>query len=1023
MNQIRLRSVPAAASVALCTAFSLSGPVLQSQDENRIATTTHQVRLDGKPLSYTARAGRLPIRDNETGEVHGQMFFVSYTVPRAASAPPRPLTFLWNGGPGSSSSLVHLLGFGPRRLGPVDPRAAATRGGDAPARTRPIDNQGTWLDFSDLVFIDPIGTGYSRPVKAEYGPEFYQTRGDAESVAEFIRVYRNRFEANDAPLILAGESYGVTRAATVADTLERRGVRVNGAILIGLALPLGTLDGHQRIALNAPTYTATAFANKKLANDLQSDLQATLRKAEAWASTRYAGALARRDALSEAERSEAIADLARFTGFDASLIDRKTLAIPMPLFSEQLLRAENRIVGRYDSRLTAPFDPEQVKMYDPTKDPSLSDLIDDVAVVRYLRSELEFESDLRYQGPFGGGYPPPTSFRGDWMSVKWNRGPAGDARNASPSQPAPGPGTNPEPEQPLARAMSINPALKAFSTCGYYDLVCSYFANEFVANQLSSDLKPRVTVRNYGGGHAVYTDDAVRRELKRDIAAFVQSASGPTTPSKPATPPAPATAENDAATTRHQLTIAGRTLRYTARAGLLPIRVNETGEAHGHVFYVAYTLDGAASARRPLTFLWNGGPGSNSVLLHLVGFGPKRLIDPRGGAACVECDVQDNEATWLEHSDLVFVDPVGTGFSRPTRAEYGAEFYNTLGDIASIAEFVRVYLTRFDAWDAPLFVAGESYGAWRASGVAETLERQGTQVAGVMLISGGIHVGPVIDDEMRTALFVPTRAAAAFHHRTLGVDLQKDLPATLRQVEEWARTEYGPALKRVNTLTEQERDAIVAKLARFTGLDPGLIDKQTLVIGRQQFAEQLLRDQKRVLARFDTRDVEGPPAASDRASTVNRYLRSTLGFTTDLAYQGIEQGFTPDTGQRVQSVAARWNYNQGPQQPPGQSVSAPPAAPPARPPNLDAPPGGAQPWLRRAMVINPSLKAFVAAGLYDSLNSCAANAYLLSKLEQPLAANITAMCYDGGHMMYDEPDIRRQVTRDVAAFYKQASRR
>ena len=168
-----------------------------------------------------------------------------------------------------------------------------------------------------------------------------------------------------------------------------------------------------------------------------------------------------------------------------------------------------------------------------------------------------------------------------------------------------------------------------------------------------------------------------------------------------------------------------------------------------------------------MTFLWNGGPGSNSTLLHLVGLRSKAARRLAGRQGCVECEVEDNDATWLEHSDLVFVDPVGTGFSRPTRAEYGAEFYNTLGDIASIAEFVRVYLTRFDAWDAPLFVAGESYGAWRASGVAEALEQRGTRVAGVMLISGGIQVGPVIDDEMRTALFIPTRAAAAFHHQKL----------------------------------------------------------------------------------------------------------------------------------------------------------------------------------------------------------------------------------------------------------------
>jgi carboxypeptidase C (cathepsin A) len=537
-----------------------------------------------------------------------------------------------------------------------------------------------------------------------------------------------------------------------------------------------------------------------------------------------------------------------------------------------------------------------------------------------------------------------------------------------------------------------------------------------------------VTVRGYAGGHATYTDDPVRLDIKRDVAAFlrraVNPARGTSTPAPPPpTPPppastGPASAFDDApSATHHEITIGGRTLRYTATAGLLPIRHNETGEPHGNVFFVAYSAGGAQGARRPLTFLWNGGPGSNSTLLHLMGFGPKRLGDSRSPAACVECEVHDNEATWLEQSDLVFVDPVGTGFSRPIRAEYGAEFYNTLGDIASIAEFVRVYLTRFDAWDAPIFIAGESYGAWRASGVAEALEQRGTRVAGVMLISGGIHVGPVLDGNLRTALFIPTRAAAAFHHRKLGPDLQKDLPTTLRTIETWALNEYGPALKRLASLSDQDREAIASAVARFTGLDPTLVDRQTLVVGRQQFAEQLLRDRKGVLARFDTRDVEGTSRPSNRGATVNRYLRSALAFKTDLAYQGIEDGFTPQTGQRVLSVAARWNYNQGPQPAPG-GANAPPATPPTRPANLDAPPGGAQPWLRRAMVLNPSLKAFAAAGLYDSLNSCAYNARLVSRLEQPFAGNITAKCYDGGHMMYDEPAIRRQVTSDVAAFYQ-----
>jgi carboxypeptidase C (cathepsin A) len=969
----------------------LAGRRQSSADErdNRIVTTEHQIAIDGKTLRYTARAGHLPIRDNETGEIHGRMFFIAYTLARTANDPPRPLMFLWNGGPGSSSSLVHLLGFGPRRLG---------------AGGAPVDNPGTWLAASDLVFVDPIGTGYSRPAKAEYGAAFYQTRGDAESVAEFIRVYRNRFATWEAPLFLAGESYGVTRAAGVAEALERREITVRGAILIGLALPLGELTAEDRIALNVPTYTAAAFAHKKLAGDLQGgDLQAALRKAEAWAATRYAPALARRDSLNETERGEAIRELARFTGIDASVIDRKTLSIPMPQFSEQLLRDRNLVIGRYDSRLAAPLDPAQQKMYDPTKDPSLRDIIDNVGVTRYLRSELKYESDLPYQGPFGGGYPPPTAFRGDWMSVRWNW--ALDKKGASAGQ-----------EQPLRRAMLLNPSLKVFVSCGYYDLVCSYFANESVASRLEPAIRSNVLVRNYGGGHAIYTEDSVRMAMKQDVARFVQDARprpGATRPSGPAPAAAnPDSGDGETVTTRHQITLAGRTLRYSARTGLLPIRSNDTGEIRGQVFYIAYALDDAsARTPRPLTFLWNGGPGANSVLLHLIGFGPRRIRTSHDGqASACECELQDNEATWLEQTDLVFVDPVGTGFSRPVRAEYGAEFYNTLGDIASIAEFVRVYRTRFDAWDAPLFIGGESFGVWRAAGVAEALEQRGQRVAGVMLISGGVPVGPTIDEELRTALFIPTRAAAAFHHKKLAPDLQGDLHNTLRQVTTWARTEYAPALKRIGSLSEAERQAIAVQLARYTGLDESLIDRQALIVGRQAFAEQLLRDQKKVLGRFDTRDTEGPPAIrSERAATVTRYLREVLRFKTDLAYQGIEEGFAASpTGERPQSIGGRWNYNQGP------PASA--TAPGSPRQNLDGPPGGAQPWLRRAIALNPSLKAFVAFGLYDSLNSCAVQDALVEALEPEYRRNVTAKCYDGGHMMYDEPAIRVQVTKDVAAF-------
>jgi carboxypeptidase C (cathepsin A) len=503
-----LKSV-AAAGLQLLVFAGVQAQSIAQQHEDEIVTTKHQVTVEGRILKYTARAGRLPILNNETGEVHGRMFFISYTLDRLPTANARPLSFLWNGGPGSSSSLVHLLGFGPRRLQPDG---------------TPIDNQGTWLEQTDLVFVDPVGTGYSRPTKAEYGSEFYQNRGDAESVAEFIRVYRNRFEVWDSPIFLAGESFGVTRAAGVAEVLARRGINLNGVILMGSTLPLGQLTTVQRTAFMLPTLTAAAFVNKKLTPELQQDLPATLRQAETWAESEYELALTRRDSLSDSERQAVLKQLARFSGLNIPQLDAKTLGISMEQFTQLLLADRNQVVGRYDSRLVGPSDPNQ-RLYDPTKDPSLKDIINDIGVVRYFRNELQYKSDLKYQGPFGGGYPPPKTFRGDWMSVLWNRSPESVAANPGrPGATSPTSTTAALPDQPLRRAMLANGQLRVFSACGYYDLVCSYAANSYLANHLDPEIPHNVMARGYGGGHAIYTDQAAQMEIKRDVIKFIQDA-------------------------------------------------------------------------------------------------------------------------------------------------------------------------------------------------------------------------------------------------------------------------------------------------------------------------------------------------------------------------------------------------------------------------------------------------------------------------------------------------------------------
>jgi carboxypeptidase C (cathepsin A) len=476
--------------------------------------------------------------------------------------------------------------------------------------------------------------------------------------------------------------------------------------------------------------------------------------------------------------------------------------------------------------------------------------------------------------------------------------------------------------------------------------------------------------------------------------------------------------EPQLSTTRHQVHTDGQILGYTARAGLIPIRNHEAGDLHANIFFVSYTLDRpAGQAPRPITFLWNGGPGANSSLVHLSGFGPRRIVsadDPVTQPA-VPPRIEDNDATWLDFTDLVFVDPVGTGFSRSVTAEYAKEFYSTLGDIASVAEFIRVFLKRFDLFGAPVFLAGESYGTWRASGVAEALEKRGQPVAGVILISGGIQMGPVSPDAVRVALFVPSRTAAAFYHNKLAPELMRDEQAALKEAEAWAIAEYAPAWGRRDQLTDRERDRIIAQLARYTGVDPAAIDRKVLAMTSPQFTAVLLKDQKLVLGRYDMR-LKGVAAAADagaRNTMIVRYLREELQFKTDLAYQGIEEGWSPGPAGRGSSIGSRWAWDHLDKT---QTTAA------ANVGSGDGPPP-AQPWLRRAMTIHPGLKVFLVAGMYDSLNSCADNRYLAAHIQPPeFGRNITQACYRGGHMMYDTKEARYVLKRDAAAFIRNSSR-
>src|ERR1051325_3949448 len=358
------------------------------------------------------------------------------------------------------------------------------------------------------------------------------------------------------------------------------------------------------------------------------------------------------------------------------------------------------------------------------------------------------------------------------------------------------------------------------------------------------------------------------------------------------------------AVTHHEIQLGGTTLKYTATAAQMPI-MNANGDTEAHIFYMAYTLDGADDpSKRPLTFAFNGGPGSASIWVHMGAMGPRRvkLLDD-GNMPPPPYSLADNENTWLDKTDLVFIDPVGTGFSRAKTPELARKFNGVQGDLQSVGEFIRMYLTRNSRWLSPLFVAGESYGTFRAAGLAGNLIEQGIAFNGVVLISTVLNfesLRPSLGNGVGYALQLPTFTADAWYHKRLPADLQqKDLKAALKEAEEWAMTSYANALQKGDLLSESERKTVIEKVARYTGLELRYIDSSEMRISVSQFTRELLREKKLTIGRYDGR-LTGPSPlnTSDRAEydpsgTLVRppftaaflhYMRSDLHYTNDMNY-------------------------------------------------------------------------------------------------------------------------------------------
>ena len=464
--------------------------------------------------------------------------------------------------------------------------------------------------------------------------------------------------------------------------------------------------------------------------------------------------------------------------------------------------------------------------------------------------------------------------------------------------------------------------------------------------------------------------------------------------------------------TRHTITVNGKPLAYTATAGTMAQK-DESGATKADMFFVAYTLDpeeGASATTRPVTFVFNGGPGAASVWLHLGTAGPKRIkLDETGIPSAPPFGLVENEATWLDATDLVFIDPVGTGYSRPAAGEKGEQFYGVQEDIRSVGAFIRLWITRNGRWPSPKFLAGESYGTTRAAGLSEyLLEREGISLNGIILISAVLNFQTIIPgngNDLPYALFLPSYAAAALHHKRVDEALQRDPQATLREVEQFALGEYQTALAKGDSLEAAQRQAIATRLARYTGLSAEWIDRANLRIDPTRFRKQLLGEQRKIIGRFDGR-IEGfdSDPANDNAdydpslslylplytATLSHYVRSELEFESDLPYEVLTERVHP------------WNF--------GQRGA-----------------GGflyVADTLRDTMLKNPQLKLLVAAGTLDLATPYFASDYTINHLALPpaLRKKVTRTYYPSGHMMYHDAASRRALQEDISRYIQTSVR-
>jgi len=446
--------------------------------------------------------------------------------------------------------------------------------------------------------------------------------------------------------------------------------------------------------------------------------------------------------------------------------------------------------------------------------------------------------------------------------------------------------------------------------------------------------------------------------------------------------------------TQHTATINGETVRYTAEAGTMPIR--ENGKVMAEIFYVYYHRDNAPEGvERPMVYSFNGGPGTASVWMHMGYTGPRRVqYDEEGFALQPPVGLEDNPYSILDVADIVYIDPVATGFSRMVEGEEEHMYHGTMSDIESVGEFIRLFTLRKNQWASPKFLIGESYGTARASGLAGYLvDAHQIYLNGVILVSMtdlNVEAGP----EVRYATALPQLTATAWYHKQLPADLQgRPLRQVLDEVEAFALSDYLQSLVVGDALTDGDRTEMARRVARYTGLSPEYVLSTNLRIDTRRFWKELLRDQRLTVGRLDSRylgvdkDAAGEtpeydPALADWngpfSNAVNLYLRQELGYDPDISYNiwGNVRPWVRDEGVSVGEM------------------------------------------LREAMRDNPYMKVLIQGGYFDAATDYFSAVYTISHIQPggEFRDRFRFAWYESGHMMYLRQEDLKGANQDVREF-------